>query len=350
MREILNLGVLSVDQLIALYPGSHLVQNLTQDTWESTVKAFAEYYPDWLMLKEPVYKVTYDNMDLYLQRNVITIPDETGLSPLASELFSDFIVDISNEDLDATLETVFDLTGHGMSFLNCICPRVKTSNYLYAETEAILLDSDATEADYFASITSKKRNSVKSSLKLAGSFTYERLQSLTSKDALWIAMRLLQNFAEDGTGEDNAYVVEFSQAQWLHLVANSHNPFIHIYKVMDGEKTVGYVGYVVRSPSDIEPYAGREVCDFTSFVQDRSYKGVGSAMLYTTATKLRDELGKSVAVLLNTAPPPGTDFNYYQYKRNCSNANIQTVNALATYATVERVFSCSYDSKNKEWK
>lgn len=352
MYEIENLGIVSAHHLQSLYYGSHLEKNITKPVWDNIVKTLSEVFPSWTLFTEPMYMVAVDGTNYYFQRNVITIPDSTGITVLGSELFSDFYLGLEDSELRTILECAYEQTGHGMCITNNIIPNVYKDNYLYATTEAIILKSDESFDDYMQTLTSKKRNSIKGSLKCADGFKYQSVCNFTNKETVWILSKLLNNFSNIGVGEDGAFGVEFAQAQWIPMLLNAQLDDYRVYRVLDSDDNlVGFLGYVKRIPIDTECYSGHEVWDFTSFVQDRKYKGVGSAMLIETARSVLESTNaESIAVTLATAPPPGTEFNYFQYKRNCSNAQQEVVNGLATYATAERVFQCSYDSLNKEWK
>jgi hypothetical protein len=348
--KVVDLGILDAQGLINIYKGSHLEINIPQTVWERIVTSLHAMFPHWTLFTENMYCTTLNGVSYYFQRNAITIPYDTGITLLASELFSDFVIDLDEKDVVGILQVVYQDVQQGLSLTNVVVPNAQCDKFLYDSTEMILLNPGDTFDHYLTTLTSKKRNSIKGSLKKASGFKYTQVTEFSTQETVWILSRLLHNFADIGVGLDGMFGVDYAQAQWIPILSEASSTDYKVFRVLDADdRIVGFVGYVARKPLSIGGYADREIWDFTSFVQDRSYLGVGSAMLIETTHLLLGIVQKPISIMLATAQPPGCEFNYFQYKRNCSNYSQEVISALATHADTDRVFPCSFDSKNKVW-
>ena len=353
--RIKNLGRLDATQLKQLYLGSHIEKQIPQSLWVSIVDGLALTYPDWFLFTQDVYAVEFPEFTLYMQDNVISVINGTGPGPLCCDIILEQHIPLSEEQIVWMFENFATATGgRGCYFTNVYAPNVLTDKHLEGSSSIMEYAKKDSIDSYIGKLTSKKRNSVKKSLAASDGYglRFKRLVSFTQEQLTWLHMTLLRNFASEGTTEDNAYSVEFAQVQWAALLGSMKNPDFYVVGVFNPQDVlVGAIGLTRRIPINNEYRNDTGVhYDFTSYVQNHAYNGISSAVLLNAVSLLADKWYQDVTVTLSTAVPPGTDYDYFLYKRNCSTTRQAAVSMLATHVDAERIYPCSFDSKQGEWK
>lgn len=350
MVSIKNLGILDTDKLLNLYQGSHIEKQIPQSLWNSIVGNLSRNYPDWTLFTQDVYSVEFSNFTLYLQETVISLVEGTGPAPIGCEFFFEQYLDLTDQQYLDLFENFAKQTGIGCCFTTVYSPQVVSQKHIHGFSSIIQYSKDMKIPEYLKTLNAKKRNSVKKSLESCDGLKFKRLVEFTQDQTTWLHMTLLRNFANEGTTFDNGFSVEYAQVQWTALLGSMKTADFYVVGAFDGDKLVGAVGLSRRTSIATEHHTGVGVhYDFTSYVQDHAYKNIASGLLIHAVELLTDRWYQDVSVTLSTAPPPGTDYNYFMYKRNCANVNLPIVSALAMNPKAERAYPNSFDSNTGTW-
>lgn len=351
MVSIKKLGVLDSGQLKGIYPGSHIEKQIPQSLWDSIVDSLKRNYPDWALFTQEVYSVEFPQFTLYLQETVISLVEGTGPAPIGCELFFEQNLDLTDTQYLELFENFAKETGIGCCFTTVYSPEVQSNKHIHNHSSIIEFDKGTDISAYLFKLKSKKRNSANKSLDACKGLTFKRLVEFTQDQTTWLHMTLLRNFAREGTTMENGCSVEYAQVQWTALLGSMKTADFYVVGAFNDQgQIVGAIGLARRIPIDNDHRKDVGVhYDFTSYVQDHSYKNIASGMLLHAVELLTDKWYQDVTVTLSTAPPPGTDYNYFMYKRNCSSNSIPVVSALAMNPNAERAYPNSFDSNTGTW-
>lgn len=352
-----NLGVLSPKQIQGLWVYSHLSQNVPRQFWETLVDNLASFNPDWSMFKNDIWHVRVGCINYYFQKGLYDLANDTGLGLLGEDFINEMMLpSLTPDQYGEILETIGHITSQGHSTTNIVLPiNVPTEKVIVANSDMILYTISDTVEDYLKAITSKRRNSVKKSLALAEGFQYHTYQTMNTKQLMWAVSHTVNNFGDQGGGEDNGFVLESSIHQWALLTnISSHAYFVDVWDNSDRQRKVAMLAFTQRSVPD-NVLDCDVLYDFYALALDRKYQGVGSAILLNSISHFTSLLRhniKTVGVLLNTAPAPGCDYDpYVSYKKNVANASLQVSSGLATHPNrdLESYYSNAYNTKLGEW-
>lgn len=351
-----NLGVMTPSQIADLWENSHLSQNVPQDFWRTLVYNLSGFNPDWYMFKNDIWHVRMGDIDYYFQKGLYDAAYETGLGFLGEDFINEMILaDWYPIQYATILESIANATGEGHSSTNIVLNTYCDTNFVVeARSDYILCEKLDTVDSYLAGLSSKRRNSVKKSMEKAQGFQYHVYDSMSSAQIAWAVSHTVNNFGADGAGEDNGFILESSLHQWTLLTGlRSGVKFVDIWDNTGIlSRKVAMLAFTERSTP--EQISADITYDFYALALNRSYTGIGSAVLLESVIKITkmECVDSRVAFLLNTAPAPGEDYDpYVSYKKNVANRVLHVSSGLASHPDrdLPDYYTNVYNTKAGEW-